>query len=94
MHTYLHYKMDRPKDEIISKAAYGDVVALAKIYEYLKEYSAKLSPVQKGHLDIEKNSIILKGMDYRMKKEQMKAWGKLIDEMIIQIKSGEITNLN
>ncbi len=94
MQTYLHYKMERPSDEIISKAAYGDGAALSKIQEYLKEYSSKLSPVQKGHLDIEKNSIVLKGMDYRMKKEQMEAWGTLIDEMVRQIKSAEITNLN
>ncbi len=86
--------MNRPSDEIINKAAYGDGAALAKIHKYLKEYSAKLSPVQKGHLDIEKNSIVLKGMDYRMKKEQMEAWGALIDKMVKQIKSAEITNLN
>ncbi len=94
VHTYLHYKMNRPSDEIINKAASGDGAALAKIHKYLKEYSAKLSPVQKGHLDIEKNSIVLKGMIYRMKKEQMEAWGVLVDEMVRQIKSAEITNLN
>lgn len=86
--------MDRPCDNIIIQAAKGDGAALAKVHKYLKEYSANLNKSQKQHLDIEKNSIILKGMDYRMSKKQMEAWGLLIDEMVRNIKSAEITNLN
>lgn len=86
--------MGRPNDKIIIKAATGDGAALAKIHCYLKEYSANLTEVQKGHLNIETNSIILKGMDYRMSKKQMAAWGALLEEMVRQIKSQEITNLN
>lgn len=86
--------MERPSDKIISQAASGDGAALAKIHKYLKDYSASLSQVQKGHLNIEKNSIVLKGMDYRMTKDKMEAWGMLLDEMVRHIKSVEITNLN
>ncbi len=86
--------MDRPNDEIIKNAASGDGGALAKIHKYLKEYSAKLSSVQKDHLNIEANSIILRGMNYRMPKVKMEAWGMLINEMVKQIKTSEITNLN
>ena len=86
--------INRPSDEIISQAASGDGAALAKIHKYLQEYSASLSVIQKGHLDIEKSSIILKGMDYRMSKDKMDAWAMLLDEMVRHIKSAEITNLN
>lgn len=86
--------MDRPSDNIIIQAAKGDEAALAKVHKYLKEYSANLNEGHKQHLDIEKNSIILKGMDYRMSKKQMETWGILLDEMVRQIKSAEITNLN
>jgi len=85
---------DRPSDNVIIKAANGDGAALAKVHKYLKEYSANLKELQKQHLDIEKNSIILKGMDYRMSRKQLEAWGLLIDEMVRNIKSAEITNLN
>lgn len=84
----------RPSKEIIQDAASGDGAALAQIDKYLREYSSTLAPNQKGHLDIEMNSIILSGMDHRMKKEQMEGWGMLIEEIVKQIKSEEITNLN
>jgi hypothetical protein len=86
--------MERVSDGVINKAASGDGAALAKINKYLKEYSASLSSDQKDHLKIEANSIVLKGMDYRMSKEKMKAWGMLIDVMVREIRSAEIPFLN
>lgn len=86
--------MERPNDETIQAAGFGDEQALDLIYKYLKVYSAQLKQFQKDHLQVEKNSIILKGMHYTMKKDQMEHWGILMDDMIKRIRSEEITNLN
>ncbi len=87
--------MDKLGDDIIYKAAAGDCEAIAMIYKFLKEYTAGLSNLQREQLEIEKNNIISKGMQYRMKNEQLEVWRLLIEKLVNQIQSeNEILNIH
>ncbi len=87
--------MDKLGDDIIYKATAGDCEAIAVIYKFLKEYTAGLSNFQREQLEIEKNNIISKGIQYRMKNEQLEVWRLLIEKLVNQIQSeNEIMNIH
>lgn len=77
------------KETILKASTTGDGAALARIHEHLKQYSAGLAKNKKQHLDIEANDVVIKGMDYRMSREQMQTWNMLITEMAKQIQEEE-----